>query len=69
MTADFEALSGKEVFLKASGPKGRYATSEEQAEPLVFLNSDMARYMSGADLQVDYGFVGQIMTGKINPGR
>lgn len=69
MTEDFEALSGKEIFFAATGPKGRYATSEEQAEPLLFLNSNMARYMSGADLQVDYGFVGQLKTGKVQPGR
>lgn len=36
----------------------REATAEEMAQPLVFLNSEMATYISGVDLQVDYGFAG-----------
>ncbi|WP_369046573.1 SDR family oxidoreductase [Sinomonas sp. P10A9] len=35
---------------------GRPATPEDQARALVFLNSDLASYVSGQDLQVDFGF-------------
>ena len=37
---------------------GRGAKPEEMGEPLVFINSNMARYVSGVDLPVDYGFQG-----------
>ncbi|MBT2535477.1 SDR family oxidoreductase [Arthrobacter sp. ISL-69] len=49
--------------LNAAGLKGSHisligaqATSEDQAKALVFLNSDLASYVSGQDLQVDYAF-------------
>jgi NAD(P)-dependent dehydrogenase (short-subunit alcohol dehydrogenase family) len=34
---------------------GRYATSEDIADPIVFLASDAARYMTGHELLVDGG--------------
>ncbi|MBU1053607.1 MAG: SDR family oxidoreductase [Proteobacteria bacterium] len=34
---------------------GRFATPEDMARPLVFLNSSMAGYISGQDLMVDNG--------------
>ena len=37
-------------------PIGRYATSGEMGDPLVFLNSDMANYISGTDLVADFGY-------------
>jgi NAD(P)-dependent dehydrogenase (short-subunit alcohol dehydrogenase family) len=36
----------------------RYAEPREMGHPIVFLNSDMASYISGEDLKVDYGFKG-----------
>jgi len=45
-------------------PCGRYATSEEMAEPLIFLNSRMARFVSGHDLVVDFGYAAEVETGQ-----
>jgi enoyl-[acyl-carrier-protein] reductase (NADH) len=33
------------------------------AEPLLFLGSDMARFVSGQNLFVDYGYVGSVQIG------
>lgn len=49
---------------RSTSPFGRASVAEEQAEPLIFLNSDMARYISGSDLIVDYGFTGGIVSGQ-----
>jgi len=45
-------------------PCGRYATSEEMAEPLVFLNSRMSRFVSGHDLVIDFGYAAEVETGQ-----
>ncbi len=45
-------------------PCGRYATSEEMAEPLLFLNSSMARFVSGHDLVVDFGYTAEVEMGQ-----
>jgi NAD(P)-dependent dehydrogenase (short-subunit alcohol dehydrogenase family) len=44
-------------------PIGRNATPEEMAEPLVLLNSDAARFVSGVNLFVDYGYLASVETG------
>lgn len=44
-------------------PIGRNATPEEQAEPLVLLGSDAARFVSGQNLFVDFGFEGGVDMG------
>ncbi len=41
-------------------PAGRNATPEEMAEPLILLNSDASRFISGHALIVDYGYCGQV---------
>ena len=41
-------------------PLGRNATPEEMAEPLILLNSDAARFISGHHLVVDHGYCGQV---------
>lgn len=64
MTPAFNQAYGKEASDSLMSSIGRYATPEEMAEPLIFLNSNMARYVSGHDLQVDYGLVAAILTGK-----
>jgi len=48
----------------SSGLCGRAATAEEQAEPLVFLNSNMARFISGENLVVDFGCIANIEVGR-----
>jgi NAD(P)-dependent dehydrogenase (short-subunit alcohol dehydrogenase family) len=47
-------------------PINRRSTPEEQARPLVFLNSDAASYINGVVLPVDGGFMGGITTGQID---
>jgi NAD(P)-dependent dehydrogenase (short-subunit alcohol dehydrogenase family) len=50
----FQKAAGKQAIDAWLPPIGRYATPEEMAEPLVFLNSNMARFISGHNLFVDY---------------
>ena len=45
-------------------PVGRNATAEEMAEPLVLLNSRAARFVSGVNLFVDYGYEAQVDSGQ-----
>jgi NAD(P)-dependent dehydrogenase (short-subunit alcohol dehydrogenase family) len=47
-------------------PINRRSRPEEQAAPLVFLNSDGASYLNGVALPVDGGFTGAVATGKID---
>jgi NAD(P)-dependent dehydrogenase (short-subunit alcohol dehydrogenase family) len=44
-------------------PIGRNATPEEMAEPLILLNSDAARFVSGVNLFVDYGYLASVEIG------
>ncbi|MBN1315368.1 MAG: SDR family oxidoreductase [Anaerolineales bacterium] len=56
MKQEFEQLVGSEEnLIKQTGLAGRLAESREMAEPLVFLNSDMASFMTGSRILVDYG--------------
>lgn len=43
---------------------GRHATAEEQAEPIIFLNSNMARFISGMDIYVDFGYGASVEVGQ-----
>lgn len=55
LTNEFAVMGGgMDNMLKTSGA-GRLAESKEMAEPIVFLNSGMASYISGVLLDVDYG--------------
>lgn len=54
MKDEFEQMAGGEESLKSSnGLMGRLATSEEMAQPIVFIGSDMASFISGIDLIID----------------
>lgn len=66
MMRDFESVSAAAVdfFTK---PIGRRSTPEEQAGPLVFLNSGLATFINGVCLSVDGGFMGGMATGQIDP--
>lgn len=56
MKKEFEVeAGGKDALIKEAGLANRLATPLEMAEPLVFLNSNMARFVSGEHLIVDYG--------------
>lgn len=64
MKEEFEKMAGgKEQLLKENGAVGRLATSEEMAEPIVFLNSNMARFMSGELMIVDMGHNCEVVLG------
>ena len=49
-------LGGIKNIVDDSGIIGKLATVNEVAEPLIFLNSDMARFISGYPMVVDYGY-------------
>ena len=56
MKDEFEKMAGgAEHLLSHCGYAGRLAESREMAEPIVFLNSQMASYASGVLMEVDYG--------------
>jgi NAD(P)-dependent dehydrogenase (short-subunit alcohol dehydrogenase family) len=59
---------GKDYFDRFPYPVlGRMATPEEQAWPLVLLNSSRNGVVSGAVLYTDQGFAGGLLTGQIDP--
>jgi NAD(P)-dependent dehydrogenase (short-subunit alcohol dehydrogenase family) len=65
MMPAFEALAGKEVVNAFIGPSGRRSSPEEQAWPLLFLNSPRSSYVAGEALHVDSGFFGAHATGQL----
>jgi NAD(P)-dependent dehydrogenase (short-subunit alcohol dehydrogenase family) len=66
MMKEFEAATAASVLDAAAQPINRRSTPEEQAGPLVFLNSDAATYINGVALPVDGGFLGGVATGQID---
>ena len=66
MMAQFEAATKASVLEAAAQPINRRSTPEEQAGPLVFLNSDAASYVNGVAFPVDGGFLGGVATGQID---
>ncbi|MFA4836862.1 MAG: coniferyl-alcohol dehydrogenase [Dehalococcoidia bacterium] len=64
MMKDFLKICPKDIMDQYyQGCVGRNATPEEMAEPLVFLNSNMARYISGQNICIDYGWQGAVEMG------
>jgi NAD(P)-dependent dehydrogenase (short-subunit alcohol dehydrogenase family) len=66
MMAHFESASKASVLEAAAQPINRRSTPDEQAGPLVFLNSDVASYVNGLCFYVDGGFMAGIATGQID---
>jgi NAD(P)-dependent dehydrogenase (short-subunit alcohol dehydrogenase family) len=66
MMAAFEQIAGAVVLDTFTAPTGRRSTAEEQANPLIMLNSDAAGFISGVCLAVDGGFLGGVTTGAID---
>ena len=67
MMAEFEKAVGKEFMDTFPVPLGRHAVADEQAWPLLFLNSPRASYVTGAQLDADAGFKAGVFTGQIDP--
>jgi NAD(P)-dependent dehydrogenase (short-subunit alcohol dehydrogenase family) len=67
MMPEFEKAVGKRYMDNFPVPLGRHAVAEEQAWPLVFLNSPRASYLTGHQLDVDAGFKAGLFTGQIDP--
>jgi len=65
MLPDFHSQVSKDFLEEHFLPAiGRNATAAEMGEPLVFLNSHAARFISGQNLFVDYGFTGAVAVGQ-----
>jgi NAD(P)-dependent dehydrogenase (short-subunit alcohol dehydrogenase family) len=65
MMPAFEKQAGKELIDAFVGPSGRRSNAEEQAWPLLFLNSPRSSYVTGEALHVDAGFLGAMVTGQL----
>jgi NAD(P)-dependent dehydrogenase (short-subunit alcohol dehydrogenase family) len=66
MMPEFEKVAPKSLLEATTQPINRFATPEEQARPLIFLNSPAASYVNGVALQVDGGFTGGAVTGQLD---
>jgi NAD(P)-dependent dehydrogenase (short-subunit alcohol dehydrogenase family) len=66
MMPDFEKYVGKEFMERFPVPLGRRSTPDEQAWPLIFLNSPLASYMTGENVVTDGGTMGAVMSGNID---
>jgi NAD(P)-dependent dehydrogenase (short-subunit alcohol dehydrogenase family) len=67
MMPEFEKAVGKKYMDDFPVPLGRHAVAEEQAWPMVFLNSPRASFVTGLQFDADGGFKGGIFTGQIDP--
>jgi NAD(P)-dependent dehydrogenase (short-subunit alcohol dehydrogenase family) len=66
MMPSFEAMAGKKFMDNYPIPLGRRSTPDEQAYPLIFLNSKAASFITGENLITDGGTTGGIMTGRVD---
>lgn len=66
MMTDFESLGGAAAIDLYTAPIFRRASPQEQANVLLFLNSDDASYVNAVALNVDGGFFGGMVTGRID---
>lgn len=57
MLEEIEAMTSAAVIDVVAQPIGRRSSAQEQARPLLFLNSAAASYVNGAVLPVDGGFL------------
>jgi NAD(P)-dependent dehydrogenase (short-subunit alcohol dehydrogenase family) len=65
MMPAFVASMGEEFMAALPRPLGRNSTREEQAHILAFLNSDMASYITGANVFTDGGFWAGLTTNRL----
>ena len=65
MIEEFEVeVGGRDELVSQTGVAERYADPMEMARPLLFLNSDMASFISGICLKVDYANDAMIKLGQ-----
>lgn len=69
MMEDFKKIAPEAILNAYTVPIGRFATASEQADPLVFFNSDAARFVSGVCMPVDHGFMGGVAVGEFDPAK
>lgn len=67
MMPEFEKAVGKRYMDEFPVPLGRHAVAEEQAWPMVFLNSSRASFVTGVQFDADGGFKSGLFTGRIDP--
>jgi NAD(P)-dependent dehydrogenase (short-subunit alcohol dehydrogenase family) len=65
MMPAFEDFAGKDMIDAFVGPSGRRSTAEEQAWPLLYLNSPRSSYIAGEALHTDAGFLAAQVTGQL----
>ena len=65
MMPAFEDFAGKEMIDTFTQGAGRRSRPEEQAYPLIFLNSRAASYVSGENFITDGSTFGAILTGRL----
>ena len=68
MSPHFVSQMGAEFMDSFPKPIGRTSTAEEQAYPLIFLNSEAASYVSGVVMYTDGGLYGGLITGAVSFG-
>lgn len=66
MMNHFEAATDDKVLQTFIQPIDRRSTPEEQAAPLIYLNSDAATYVNGLAVPIDGGFMAGMITGQID---
>ena len=66
MLNDFKQVAGDAVLSAFSKAKGRHSTPEEQAWPLILLNSGAAAFINGVCLPVDAGLAGGLTMGVLD---
>jgi len=67
MMPSFENAMGKDFMDKFPKPLwGRNSTPEEQGHVVVFLNSDAANYITGANIYADGGFSAGMLTSRLD---
>jgi NAD(P)-dependent dehydrogenase (short-subunit alcohol dehydrogenase family) len=65
MMGAFEDFAGADLINKFAEGAGRRSRPDEQAYPLIFLNSKAASYVSGENFVTDGGTLGALMTGRL----
>ena len=66
MLPHFVEFAGENIIDAFIGPIRRRSTPEEQAWPLIFLNSSRSSYVNGESLVTDGGFFGAVQSGQLD---